>query len=362
MTPTDREAARAALQQGRATYARLDQIRGPEDAAADIIDLWGAVESAMRSMLGGSVLSGQALVRELRQRDLIDLDQANALASFHGARTRVDQVHYKPTLTDVGYARAGYNQLANAVEHGGGAAAPAAPAAPAVPFATAAAAAAPSSGVPPAPPVRSASPVATDDVTPAPARRKLSTPVLIGIAAGVLVFLAIVLYATVGRSSYDRQMAAAVDLMRGGQTESARAAFSQIARDHPDQASPHVFLSRLARNDGDLATARQELDAAIRDDPANALALREMGLLLLAQNSPELARRFLVRAVQLAPSDSAAQGYLGCALLRLNRVEEGQRFLTRAGPGSWSSCSVPTVPGAVPGMSPPALPQAALPR
>ena len=79
MTPADREGARAALHQGRAAYARLDQIRGPEDAAADIVEIWGSAESAMRAMLGGSILSGQALVHELRQRGMLNLEQANAL-------------------------------------------------------------------------------------------------------------------------------------------------------------------------------------------------------------------------------------------------------------------------------------------
>ena len=80
------------------------------------MDLWGAAESAMRAMLGGSTLVGQPLVRELRQRGSLNLEQANAIASFWDARSRVDDVGYKPTLTDVGYARVGYNELTRAIE------------------------------------------------------------------------------------------------------------------------------------------------------------------------------------------------------------------------------------------------------
>jgi cytochrome c-type biogenesis protein CcmH/NrfG len=145
-------------------------------------------------------------------------------------------------------------------------------------------------------------------------------------------------------------------MMQSQRTEGARAAFSKIASEHPDQAEPHVFLARLARNDGDINTARQELATAIRLEPGNGRAQREMGLLLLGQNDPDLARRFLIRAVQLDTADHAAQGYLGCTLLRLGRIEEGQRFISRAGSGSWSACTaVPT--GQAPGAGAPRITQ-----
>lgn len=363
MTPADRAAAQAALDDGRGVYARLDQIRGPEDTAADILDLWGAAEAAMRAMLGGSTLSGQALVRELRQRGALNLEQANALATFWDARARVDDVGYKPTLTDVGYARMGYNELGRAIsEAASPSPAPPAPAATAVapdasPFAppgaraagvatgAAAGAAARAASAPPRP-AAPPPPVADRAVGTAPVVRRRRPPLALIVAALVLfAVLAAAAYYTFGRSSYNRDMAAATDLMQSSRTEAARAAFSKIASEHPDKAEPHVFLARLARTDGDVNTARQELATAIRLEPGNARAQREMGLLLLSQNEAELARRFLVRAVQLDTTDHAAQGYLGCALLREGRVEEGQRFIARAGSGSWSTCSaVPTAP------------------
>lgn len=360
MTPADRAAAQAALDEGRGVYSRLDQIRGPEDAAADILDLWGAAEAAMRAMLGGSTLSGQALVRELRQRGILNLEQANALATFWDARARVDDVGYKPTLTDVGYARLGYNELGRAVSEASNA--PATPAATtaagsdASPFAPPAAAggstgtrpAAAAAAAASAPRAGAAVPAAPtlDTSTSKPYMRPRRSPLVLIVS--ILVLLAVLgaaAYFALGRSSYDRDMAAATDLMQSSRTEAARAAFSKIASEHPDKGDPHVFLARLARTDGDVNTARQELATAIRIEPGNERALREMGLLLLSQNDPELARRFLVRAVQADTTDHAAQGYLGCALLRQGRVEEGQRFIARAGSGSWSACTaVPTAP------------------
>lgn len=362
MTPGDRTAAQAALNEGRGVYGRLDQIRGPEDAAADILDLWRAAESAMRAMLGGSTLSGQPLVRELRQRGTINLEQANALASFWDARARVDDVGYKPTLTDVGYARVGYNELTHALSDTsapGGAAAGMVAGSAAGMAATAASApvaSAPASSfsgartaqAAPLPPPRAqpgptAVPIAAARPIAEPGRRAVRGMPPIPLLLGGLLLLAVIIgaaaYLMNGSSAYANEMDTAAQLLSTGRQESARAAFNKIAREHPDQSKPHVFLARFARQDGDPSTARQELETAIRLDPTDELAQREMGLLLLAENDPQLALRFFARAVKLAPGDLAAQGYAGCSLLRLNRIEEGQRFLSRAGPGTWSSCT-----------------------
>lgn len=328
MTPGDREQARAALSQGRAVYARLDRIRGPEDAAADIVDLWGAAESAMRAMLGGAVLSGQALVRELRQRELLDLEQANALASFWDARSRIDSASYQPTLTDVGYVRAGFNHLSAAVETGPQTAAPPAATQPA-------AVSAPSIEMPV---------YGTPHHVAKRSRIPSITPIWIGAAVVLLIALSVVGYVLFGRSGFDKQMTGAINAMQSGQLENARAQFARIASDHPGRAEPHVFLARLARSEGDLAAAHRELELAIRSDVGNAQALREMGLLLLSENKADLARSFLIRAIRADTSDLAAKGYLGCALVRLNRAAEGEKFISRAGPGSWSACAVPPPP------------------
>jgi tetratricopeptide (TPR) repeat protein len=140
------------------------------------------------------------------------------------------------------------------------------------------------------------------------------------------------------RSNPEKEMSEAIAAMQSGRREAARGAFSEIARDNPDLATPHVFLSRLSREEGDLGTARRELETAIRLEPNNAIALREMGLILFSAGNYELSRRFFVRALNANPEDKASMGYLGCALARLNRVDEAQRFISRAGSGAWSSC------------------------
>lgn len=349
MTPSDRAAAQAALNDGRAVYGRLDQIRGPEDAAADIMELWVSTEAAMRAMLGGSTLSGQALVRELRQRGELNLEQANSIASFWDARSRAEDVAYKPTLTDVGFARAGYNELGRIVADS----TTRTNATAGAPVSTFAPGGAPS-GTPRAAP---AAPGPSATAAPAPIAaapaiviRRPQSRMLIGLGVALLVIIvAVAAYVMRGRSKFDSEMANAISLMTTGRTEAARAAFGTLVHDYPDKAAPHVFLSRLARTDTppDMSTARQELLTAIRIEPTYEPAHREMGIYQLANHDPSLARNFLIRAVQLAPNDSAAQGYLGCALMSLNRIPEAQKFLARAGNGSWSSCATPPAPGTV---------------
>jgi len=169
-----------------------------------------------------------------------------------------------------------------------------------------------------------------------------SWPVWAAIAAVVLLVGGYLLFGRGGASGDN--VTAGITAMKNGQLESARGEFAKAVKDDPGAPTPHVFLARLARDQGDLATARAELDTALRLESGNANALREMGLVLFASRQYDLARRFFVRAVQANPQDRASQGYLGCALMRLGRVQEGTRFINNAGNGTWTSCLQPVTP------------------
>lgn len=363
----NQQSALAALRSVSPIAARLDRSRDGEDRAADILELWQGTETALRALMGGSSLGGQALIRELRQQELISLGQAYALLEFLGARDRANRTTYRATDNDVAVAREGFRQLeaglaAGAVEPpplpprpgdiaagagaaaagGAGASSPYAPGgystrdrtSPVSSFAPGAYRSTPGS---PPPPEYSV------PVEPAPAHasagRRIPQNLWFILSIVVIILGAIGAYALFARRSNPaKDMDQAVTMMQTGRREAARGEFSRIGREHPELATPHVFLARLAREDGDVATARRELETAIRLEPKNAIALREMGLILFSTGDYELARRFFVRAVQVNPDDKSAQGYLGCALARLNRLEEAQRFLSRAGPGVWSSC------------------------
>jgi tetratricopeptide (TPR) repeat protein len=318
-------AALAALEAARPSIGRLRIDRHPDDIAADVIEAWSAVETALRSLLGGSSLSGLDLVRELSQRHQLSLAQANALAEFSAARDRATYTPYTPTVVDIDAAREGFRALADGLAASTG---------------TAVAAEAP---VP-------------ASVAAAPAAAPAAGTRVRGAGIGRILAIALVLVAVVGGVAYllmnrggSDALARGAEAYRAGRREAARGEFAKAVRDDPTRAAPHIYLARIARDEGDLAAARNELVQAIKLEPDNATAQREMGGLLFLLGNYEVARNFYVRAVRLAPDDRAAQGYLGCTLVRLGRAQEAARFLQRAGAGAWSSCAQQMAPGPPPG-------------
>jgi len=320
--------ARAALDAARPAVARLDASRGPEDLAADLIETWGAIETALRSMVGSSVLTGQPLIREARQRQLIDFDQANALAEFQAVHDRLQSVSYRPTEGDLNSARSAFLKLDSGLIGDTGVVAPrSAPRdayAAAGPTAQAAAVAAP-----------------VETTVPASDGAGRGIPAWGFIVIGAVIVTALIAggYYAFGNRGGGSSLQQGIDAYRNGQREAAVSAFNRAAREDPKAVLPHVYLARMAREVGNFSLATQELQLALQAEPNNALALREMGANLLAQGNFELARRFYVRAVQADPTDKTAQGYLGCTLMRLGRFPEATTFLNRAGPGPWTSCT-----------------------
>ncbi|MFL5637336.1 MAG: tetratricopeptide repeat protein [Gemmatimonadaceae bacterium] len=401
MSPQNNPGAVAALNGVRPVLAHFNTPRSAEDLAADIIDLWAGAEATLQSLVGNSSLSGQQLIRAARQAELITLEQAHGLLEFLAARDRANRTSYKPTQADGDAAVDGFKALEAAVTgaapaaRGSAAAAasppppvytprqsrpaqstPPPPPQPSSPYAPPSAGGGyrqppayasrsmagpptiemprsftsegpPTGGTPPGP--TGVGRTQVEHAIAAAERRRwftLSGPIWAGIAAVVLL-LGIGGYLLFGRGSSEDNITAGIDAMKNGQLERARGEFAKAVKADPNAATPHVFLARLSREQGDLATARAELDTALRVEPRNSIALREMGLILFASRQYDIARRFFVRAVLANPEDRASQGYLGCALMRLNRVEEGTRFLNKAGTGPWTACLQPattTVP------------------
>jgi tetratricopeptide (TPR) repeat protein len=330
--------ALAALDAARPAIARLDRSRHSEELAADLIEAWSGIETALRSLMGGTPLSGQGLIREARQRQLITLDQANALAEFHAARERSQDTSYAPSDADINAAREGFLKLEASLmtpEPVGHKTPP-----PGEAMST--------KGL-------RVSPLGAPEQVPPPRARPWWAPVLavvlvLAIAAGAWWIFA-------GRSS-DSNLDQGVAYWQRGQRELAVGEFSRAARENPKAALPHVYLSRMAREVGNLTLAGQEATLAVQAEPSNPIALREMASYLLAAGNFELARRFYVRTLQIAPEDRMAQGFLACTLIRLGRYDEAMRWMQRAGQGSWSACAQ----GMQPGMMPPgAMPPGAMP-
>lgn len=319
MTTPAQRTARAALDTARPAVARLDSSRGSEDLAADLIEVWDSVESALRKLVGSTALGGQALIREARQRQMISFDQANGLAEFEAVHARLQDTSYRPTANDTHSARNAYLKLDAALMEDstpldGRYAAPPAPVS---------VTAAPS-------PTPTGEPVAYTAPRRQMPRWLLPALAVLVIAIGIGSFFVV----RRGGGSY----AEGVDAYTKGQREVATNAFNRAVREDPKNPGPHIYLARMAREVGNFTLATSELTLALDADPNNATALREMGANMLQQNNAEMARRFYVRAIQADPNDKISQGYLGCALLKLGRFTDASNFLNRAGAGPWSSC------------------------
>ena len=318
MTGGSQRAALDAVQSARPIVARLSTARDKEDQAADIIDAWAAVETGLRSLVGGSALTGQMLIRELRQRHFLSLEQANALAEFHAARERAGRTDYAPTEADITATRDAFAKLEtglssepDATRPSSGAAVPA-PAAP--------------------PHIDAYQPVRTTTARPA-----WFVPV-IG-AAGLLVVLALAWWLLAGRGGSSAAFDQGVVAYKEGRREAAVGSFRKASTDAPNDPMPHVYLARIELESGNLNNANAEAVKAVQLGPSNGTALRELAGVLFATQNYDGARTFYIRAIKADSTDRLAQGYLGCSLVRLGRLDEGARWIGRAGSGPWSACA-----------------------
>ena len=320
------------------------------------VGMWRAAELVVQTVVGRDELTGQAVVGEARRRQLLTMADAHALMVLQGW---VDKQREAADADTDALSSDSERMIATeaflALEHAVASASASAFASTQPPLSV------PSSGgataAQPQDVARStswATPNTIDaapDGAAVPTRRSwysrpafLFALIMLVVIGGASAWLLLA-----GRRSggVDEGVAAYTRGARG----TARAAFQRQVTAHPDDARSLVYLGRIAREENDLARARRLLDAAVRIEPTNALAQRELASAMLADGQPELARRRYVRSIELDPSDRVAQGFLGCALHRLGRDDEAIRWAQRAGPGEWMPCLATTVfapPGAAP--------------
>lgn len=345
--------ARTALDAARPVLARLDISRGPENTKRDLIDVWNAVEAALRALAGGTSQGGQALIRDARGRQQLTFDQANALVALQAVREQLDRPDYQPTDGDVNTARAAFLKLDAGLMGDGGATGAGAPtgagygtAAPLSPYAP--------GGAPRQPAPAAAPPI----VPPAPGlepllktpRKRGMVAIIVGIV--VLVAVGLSLFLLLGRSGNSDILAQGVQAYQRGDKVTAASDFEQAARKNPNDAMPHVYLARMAREVGNFTVANQELQLALKTQPGNLTARREYGAFFLSQANYQQARVWYTHALEIDPNDVTSQGWLGCALIKLGRIDEGVKWLNRAGNGAWSTCRNAALPTAPPTLRP----------
>jgi tetratricopeptide (TPR) repeat protein len=323
----------------------MDISRGPQNTKADLIAVWSAVETALRSLVGNSSATGQTLIRDARARQTLTFDQANGLVALLAVREQLDRPDYEPTDGDVNVARSAFLKLdAGLMEPPGTtpyAAASYGSPAPISPYA-------PGGAPSPKPPASAAAPIAP----PAPGLQPMTRPPrnrwVIPTVVAVLVLIAIAGFFVFRRGGDSALMADGVQAYQRGDKVTAASKFEQAARANPNDAMPHVYLARMAREVGNFTVANQELQLALRAEPGNLTARREYGSFFLAMGNYDQARVWYVHALQVDPNDLTSQGWLGCALVKLGRTDQGMSFLNRARNGPWTACgnsALPTAPG-----------------
>ena len=330
MSSPARRSALTALDSARPAIARLDVTRDAEDLAADLIEGWTAVESALRALVGGGASSGQTLIRDARQRQMLSFEQANALAEFNAAAERAHRTDYQPGENDVNAARDGFLKFESSLMTSGNDTAPLGKSATAV-----------------------TRPV---DVSPTPSDAAASTSGGRGLPSWAVLALGLVVlvgvgaagwYAFAGRKGSDA-LAQGISYYRAGQREAAAGAFSKAARDDPKDPLPHVYLSRMAREVGNYSLSLQEATLAVTAGPTDHVALREMASYSLTVGNLDAARRFYIRAIEADATDRDAMGWLGCTFARLGNQPQATTWGGRAGAGPWTPCiqAGPVPPGA----------------
>jgi tetratricopeptide (TPR) repeat protein len=376
---------RASLEVARVALGRMQGDPPPPNAprtlpvtmAVRASDAWKGVEQVLRSVTGQKELAGQALLSEARRVDALDMESMHALVALRewvertlAPGSAAQMLTLAPTEAEkevAGNALAALERVAGvsgstpASETDVGFKAPRTadlppPPLPPVPspWAQQPASRSSSSGAAnrSASPAKSAGPTQPPIASTSesqwgvqfePSTSSRSSALIMSVIAAVIVLGGAGAWFALkdrGGTTSSATAEGAAAYARGSK-EAARLAFVRAVEENPEDVRALTYLGRISRELGNLATARKYLESAIRIDQNNALALREFGSALLADQQPELARRFYVRAVEADPSDRVAQGFLGCALMRLNRTEEARRWMERAGTGEWSACAVP---------------------
>jgi type IV pilus assembly protein PilF len=90
-----------------------------------------------------------------------------------------------------------------------------------------------------------------------------------------------------------------------------------------DAAADNIQLAMAYMQEGNLARAREKLDRAMKEDPANANVHSVYALFYERINDQKSAENEFHEALRLAPNDPGQVNFYGVYLCRQHRVDEG---------------------------------------
>ena len=114
-------------------------------------------------------------------------------------------------------------------------------------------------------------------------------------------------------------------LMRLGDSEKARAAFTQELADNPNDFDSNLYMGILLKRDKLLDEALEYLTRAARLRPRDSYARYHLGAAYAGLGKPDIAQPLLEDVVKEYPDFVEARVLLASVYFRLNRKEDGQR-------------------------------------
>ena len=324
----DRARALRPLDDAAPAVDRLDTYESPAELAEALRATWLAVDTALRVLLrsdGGapdevrlkamsrSELKHDALITELRRRNLISLRLAGGIHELMQRAADADPETVRPSDADT--AGDVVRKLRDEIQS--------AESAPTVSAGEAPGgldAAAPAAGgrrrSPASTPLLPVSDPAGDHedwptaggASGRPSLRRLARgPVVLVVATGLLLAAAIAMVFLFGRGSSD--MAEGVEAFRAGRMGVAEQHFRAALQRDDDNVTARLYLGRILRAQGRQQEAAELLRRTAELAPRDAAVRRELGYLFLDLQRPQQAAEQFRQAVELDPDEP--MGWVG---------------------------------------------------
>src|ERR1051326_3169960 len=108
-----------------------------------------------------------------------------------------------------------------------------------------------------------------------------------------------------------------------GDMEGARQNFERCLELDPNKmVDARYYLAQIAERQGDVSTARNQLEQVVAANPDHAAGQAELGMLQLRMGDVQQARASLKKAIQLRPDVSQSHYQLGLVYRRLGLEDQ----------------------------------------